>query len=167
MVMVHSTGICSYPFTGVESEGTVKEMKRWTVGDWTWSGSHRSPDVTLSQNRLAAYFHTSPLLESNSVAGWYQKVLFLCACVFMCAYFSLLPPSLEEFALNMLFAKTRFRWLQEMIGDKDFSLSDHRRDPMFIFQFWTHHLNILIMIQIMYIELQKCTIWSTKFPLTI
>ena len=107
--MVHSTGICSYPFTGVESEGTVKEMKRWTVGDWTWSGSHRSPDVTLSQNRLAAYFHTSPLLESNSVAGWYQKVLFLCACVFMCAYFSLLPPSLEEFALNMLFAKTRFR----------------------------------------------------------
>ena len=36
---------------------------------WTWDVSNKSPDVVLSADRTAAYFHTDPVIGSTGTAG--------------------------------------------------------------------------------------------------
>jgi hypothetical protein len=36
---------------------------------WIWDEQQKSPDVVLSEDKTAAYFHTDPIQESTGTAG--------------------------------------------------------------------------------------------------
>ena len=75
-----------YCFAGAEEKKKLQDMKRWPVSDWRWSDCHSSPDVTLSRDCMTSSFHTSPLLESTSVAGRYRLCWEFCGKDNVCAH---------------------------------------------------------------------------------
>ncbi len=98
----------------------LEEMVLAPAEHWVWSNEHKSCDAELSSDRLATYFHTSPLLESSSVAGlsWilFIYVLFMIELVKMCALFRdifdlRMPLSIERANYLVISGKT----LQDLV----------------------------------------------------
>ncbi|XP_072044124.1 SPRY domain-containing SOCS box protein 3-like isoform X2 [Amphiura filiformis] len=47
----------------------IPGFDEYSPDNWCWDSDHKSCDVKLSSNHLAAYFHIDPIFESHGTAG--------------------------------------------------------------------------------------------------